>query len=424
MEASIDATSISDRRTMSHLGYMVGRPAEMWEWFAGSGRLSAAARASGVSHLPPLDYRWGVDLGEISTQIRVLWTFLVYGCEVLFAAPACTPWGANARGWPSDKRTAQRTHQRPALQFLAAVCVLQQLLGRTYIIENPKGSDSWRDSLSPLSHLVNPTSTGAGVFTNLDQCAFGAQIQDRPIKKSTELLSNHSLPNLCCHCPGDHDHLHLRGSDSNGSLTAQAAVYPSGLCSAVLGTVGQAAAQRTGGRIQIDPIQLQFKNLVDDRLQILSVLLAELRVHAMQQNKLDMWNRIVEPWLATAPQLSPQSLAADSVLHLTVRQNQISRGPRQRDGSAPPGAKPSADVDNPVESVASSLRLIQAELRQLRVAAGLVPDPRSTSTGSASSSPHPLAAAQPTDEPTVDSDCALPDVTDLVTGQLKGVDEQ
>ena len=122
MEASIDATSISDRRTMSHLGYMVGRPAEMWEWFAGSGRLSAAARASGVSHLPPLDYRWGVDLGEISTQIRVLWTFLVYGCEVLFAAPTCTPWGANARGWPSDKRTAQRTHQRPALQFLAAVC--------------------------------------------------------------------------------------------------------------------------------------------------------------------------------------------------------------------------------------------------------------------------------------------------------------
>ena len=37
---------------------------------AGSGRLSSTARDKGVSHLPPVDHRWGYHLEQIREQVQ------------------------------------------------------------------------------------------------------------------------------------------------------------------------------------------------------------------------------------------------------------------------------------------------------------------------------------------------------------------
>ena len=160
----------------------------------------------------------------------MLYALLVYGCEVLFASPTCTPWGNNSRGWPKAKLRQERAAEGLTLQFLTVLCFLQVLLGRTYTIENPKGSDIDKESM--VQHLK---AHGLPWNVNsLDQCGYGATIDDGPIKKSTSLMSDQVLPELTGRCTGDHVHVHLRGTSSKGSRTALSAVYPDALCDAIL----------------------------------------------------------------------------------------------------------------------------------------------------------------------------------------------
>ena len=113
--------------------------------------------------------------------------------------------------------------------------MVQMVLGKAYIIENPHGSDIWSESA--LRYLRDE-----GQVTVLDQCQFGAQLEGQFILKATDLLSNLALPGLGRRCPGDHQHLHLRGSNAKGSRTAQSAVYPQGLCRAILDQVREIQA--------------------------------------------------------------------------------------------------------------------------------------------------------------------------------------
>ena len=87
-----DVASLGSCTAMSSLGHQLGVSSSLWEWFAGSGRLSTTARAKNLSHLPPCDYRWGINIGFWHHQITLLWNLLMYPVDVLFAAPSCTPW--------------------------------------------------------------------------------------------------------------------------------------------------------------------------------------------------------------------------------------------------------------------------------------------------------------------------------------------
>ena len=78
---------------------------------AGSGRLSATARKDNVTHLPPVDYRWGFNVGHWWHQLTILWALLVYPVDVLFASPNCTPWASNSRQWAEKERQAQRSQE-------------------------------------------------------------------------------------------------------------------------------------------------------------------------------------------------------------------------------------------------------------------------------------------------------------------------
>ena len=130
---------------MEALGHSAGKPCMIWELFAGSGKLSAMARRDGVSHLPPVDFRWGYDARRLQHQTKILFAFLVYGCEVLFASPNCTPWGANARQWSPAKRKEKRHAEGLTLRFLTMLCFLQVLMGISYMMEKPRGSEICSD---------------------------------------------------------------------------------------------------------------------------------------------------------------------------------------------------------------------------------------------------------------------------------------
>ena len=111
-----------DNDKMSTYGYTRGQPVGLWEFFAGSGKLSALGRAREVPHLPPVDYRWGYDVRTLKHQLYILYAYLVYGCWVLFASPNCTPWGNNARQWSADSRRERRRAEGLSLQFMTMLC--------------------------------------------------------------------------------------------------------------------------------------------------------------------------------------------------------------------------------------------------------------------------------------------------------------
>ena len=137
---------------MRSLGHLPEVPIPTWEWFAGSGRFSAAARSRGIPHLPPQDLRWGNNLGFWVHQVTALWVLLVYPVDVLFGSPNCTPWSNNARQWPEEERQRQRNREGLTLQFLAVCCFIQMLLGRSYLLEQPAGSDMFESlALAPIS---------------------------------------------------------------------------------------------------------------------------------------------------------------------------------------------------------------------------------------------------------------------------------
>ena len=156
----------------------------------------------------------------------MLFVLLAYGCETLFASPTCTPWGNNSRGWDKQKLHKERRRERGPLQFLAMLCFLQVLIGAGYLLENPKGSDIFKDStLQLLRNNLLPYVTNT-----LDQCAYGAALDEGPIKKGTDLVSDREWPVLQNRCDGLHKHIQLRGSNKKGALTVQSAVYLKKLC--------------------------------------------------------------------------------------------------------------------------------------------------------------------------------------------------
>ena len=115
--AEVGPVKFGHPERMAELGYRPGQAVNLWEWMAGSATLSTHARQQGVPHLPPIDHRWAFHMARINDQEKLMYSQLVYGCDVLFASPTCTPWGGHSRGWDPSQRRAQRMAQGTALEF-------------------------------------------------------------------------------------------------------------------------------------------------------------------------------------------------------------------------------------------------------------------------------------------------------------------
>ena len=185
-EKYMHVDSLGNIHEMNCKGLLSGVSSVMWEWMAGSGRLSASARVNEVTHLPPIDYRWGGNnLGHWYHQLIVLWNLLIFPVDVLFASPTCTPWGSNAHQWTLEERTSQRNQEGLTLKFLAVAFFIQMLTGRAWMLEQPAGSDLFR--ASAMSSIIGNENLGKTHSYSFDQCMLGAHSEGAPAKKRTVL---------------------------------------------------------------------------------------------------------------------------------------------------------------------------------------------------------------------------------------------
>ena len=187
----------------------------------------------------------GFPHGHQTNSGKLLYTLLVYGTDLLFGSPTCTPWGGHARSWDENNRAEQRQAQGRTLDFLCAACAIQLCLGRHFVLENPHGSDIWTESaLRHLTAIIHKTV--------LDQCQFDTQMDGKPVKKTTDLFSDCPLPQLSRRCDGTHEHTVLQGHNEHGSRTAQAAVYSDRLCTAFLDQFHTLQSHSEGGRVRLN----------------------------------------------------------------------------------------------------------------------------------------------------------------------------
>eukprot|EP00959_Pyramimonas_sp_CCMP1952_P307452 6435466-Pyramimonas_sp.AAC.1 len=264
---------------------------QFWEWFSGSSVLSKKAADRGVSHLPPVDFRYGWSVARLVDQIQLLFGVLVMGVSTLFAAPFCHPWGQNSKSTPEPQRAEKR---RPEV-----------LMGRTYIIENSAFSDVFTSTESPLRLLRSITHH----VRRVDQCMYGAEIDNQPIRKSTHFQSNRSLGSDTL-CDGAHHHLHLRGQTGGNSRTAMAAQYPDALCDGLLHDLsadGGSRGQRWGSQHPPDHCtdQLKTTNHMAEKCDMIDAALVRLRTKAQGRGMMHLWRQLVDPWLSIFAQSRP-----------------------------------------------------------------------------------------------------------------------
>ena len=205
--------------------------AKLWELYSGSGSFSARAKQKRIPHLLPIDVRYGWYIQRRKDQTFIRYGILVIGVFCLHAAPNCALWGNMAANLPRDLLTARRDREKPGLQFLAILCFLQILMGRNFLIENNGTSKILKES--PLQILAQ---VGLHV-SKLDQCMYGAEQENRHIKKSIIFVSDCPQTGLDICCDHSHTHIPLRGQGPKGSRTAAAAMYPKGLCDSILANI-------------------------------------------------------------------------------------------------------------------------------------------------------------------------------------------
>jgi hypothetical protein len=182
-------------------------------------------------------------------------------------------------------------------------CFFQDLLDRSYKLENSAGSDILEKS--PLKILAELRGQGG---RHVDQCMLGATLEDQPIKKGTEFRSNSKM---CADvlCDGLHKHLHLRGQGPGGSRTGQSAVYPDGVCDDILADFLEDPAE-DGGSVNRHRGDQQSPQ---DPFSKLAFEVDRLRIIAQHKGYADIWKRLVDPWTAKHMAVQDCSLASSAV---------------------------------------------------------------------------------------------------------------
>jgi hypothetical protein len=202
-----------------------GAPAvKIWEIYSGSAALSSSVSDHKVSHLPPIDYRYGWNLNKLEHQEILLDKLTSFGTQTLFASPNCAPWGNHIRGLPKEQLQEKRDYEKSTLTFLAFACFIQVLLNRKYIVENSGYSDIF--SHSPLANLRDLVFH----LALLDQCTCGGELEGEASKKRTHFQSNQLFHHLQMLCKGGHKHLNLRGH----GRAASSAQYPTEECRRIM----------------------------------------------------------------------------------------------------------------------------------------------------------------------------------------------
>ena len=202
---------------------------DLWELYSGSGRTSAVAQSQGLSVGPPIDYRYGWDMDNPAHRRLLDRLHQTFRPKVILAAPDCKAWSRSSNTADKAERAKARAAQLDGLDWLQRLCMKQFTSGRGFIVENPFGSDIWRES--PLASVEAQFGR-----QKTHQCRFGANLHGKPIEKATAWVSCIKMKNTALRCMRNHEHGTLQGYDPKTKLpnTALAAVYPRMLCKALI----------------------------------------------------------------------------------------------------------------------------------------------------------------------------------------------
>ena len=169
-----------------------------------TGSLSARAREKTIAHLPPIDMRYGWCTRRRADQVIILHELLFNEVQCLFAAPTSAMWSSSTNQVDHDVRQLKRAREEPGLKFLGLACLVQVLRGRHFMIESSGSSTILEES--PLQ----PLTTMGLHKTALDQCMYGANVEDKAVKKSTVFASDVPVLGMNLKCDHKHQHLTLR----------------------------------------------------------------------------------------------------------------------------------------------------------------------------------------------------------------------
>ena len=162
---------------------------------------------------------------------------------LIIGSPMCTAFSSwqylnEARLGHSEKARKAKRNAIEHMKFAASLYLEQLQAGRYFLHEHPKSASSW--SLPFMKELMKIPGV---TLTHGDQCQYGAKVvrgplKGRPVKKPSGFLSNskclsHTLSRTCsgtggaCSLGGQH-------AQCSGIIAKDAAVYPRGLCQAVI----------------------------------------------------------------------------------------------------------------------------------------------------------------------------------------------
>lgn len=205
---------------------------EVWEWWAGSGRLTKMCSKLGLVCGPIISHSTGWCLKIDSHRKRLRQLLLARKPKILFGAPTCSPWSNASTNMAPDIKQMIREEEMVMLNFFFECCELQHAASRLYCYEQPRASELLRLNAS----ITLARNTGSHDHL-LCMCSHGLvdPFNGKPCKKETTIRGTVPLTRRTvkwCDCSVGHQV--LQGCLPNGVLRTEVAqTYTWKFCSSL-----------------------------------------------------------------------------------------------------------------------------------------------------------------------------------------------
>ena len=216
-----------------------GLVATLWCWFSGSSQLLTTAMSAPfyMSALFPVDLRYGWDISDNATQLKLQQVDAFLKPKITTFEPRCRHWSQSGSRRNSTLTEQVRQSESSLHVFLYNhICNINKDW-RLWLLENPKSSALFKKSaLAALDYASynsgNPTSC---CDQSTRMCAFANESDGERLEKATRLKGNVRLFKCIrkCSCRLPHLNLHGNADNTTGKLTTKAAIFPKRFCEAL-----------------------------------------------------------------------------------------------------------------------------------------------------------------------------------------------
>ena len=193
---------------------------DLWEWWAGTCRLTKACIKKGLVCGPPLTRERGWELTNKTHQQFIRMLFDKHAPEVLFGAPTCGPWSRSNTTMDSEIKRLLREEQVEAFDFFLEHVRKQTRAKRKHLMENPRSSELL--NVDECYELVEKHGAKDEVTC---MCAHNLKDPDTgaPCMKQSTLRGTVKLKKSVRWCTCKVPHQILQGYTKSGILRTEAA---------------------------------------------------------------------------------------------------------------------------------------------------------------------------------------------------------